>query len=218
MVKVNAKCPAYVTGLGSSAIIVIQEWWGLNDNIERMADRLAGAGPFTVLAPDLYHGKVGHTEDEARHLMNGLDWDGALGDIIDAASYLRTQKSVGKLGVVGFCMGGALALKIASALGDKLQAGVVFYGTPKELDVSTIRAPLQLHFAGKDKSPVANPEALRALEQRLKEASKSFETHFYEDENHAFMNEDGKNYSRSSAEIGFARCLGFFKKHLLNQA
>ena len=115
-------------------VLVIQEWWGLDDDLKKMADKLAAAG-FVALAPDLYHGKVaGHTEmDKAAQLMNSLPPDRAARDMSGAVDYLASRKDVtGRgIGVVGFCMGGMLSFIIAANRGDKVKAVVPFYGFPQ---------------------------------------------------------------------------------------
>ncbi|MDH3379224.1 MAG: dienelactone hydrolase family protein, partial [Gammaproteobacteria bacterium] len=129
--------------------IVLQEWWGLNDQIKATADRFAAAG-FTALAPDLFAGRVTEDADEAGHMMNGLDWVGATNqDICGAANYLK--QSMDQVGVVGFCMGGALTV-IASAKLAQIDTAVCFYGIPPRdhADPAGISLPFQAHFANQD--------------------------------------------------------------------
>lgn len=122
MVNVNAACSAYLVEPPSASknrrigVVLLQEWWGLNDYMRRQAERLASppSAGFTVLVPDLYHGKVAHNEDEASHCYNHLDWSGALKDIQDSVSYLRREKGAKSVAVMGFCMGGALVLASAA--------------------------------------------------------------------------------------------------------
>src|SRR5438128_133530 len=112
---------------GAAAIIVIQEWWGLNEQIRGVADRLANAG-YSALVPDLYRGKSTLEAAEAHHLMTGLNFgDAASQDIRGAAQFLKTRSS--KVGVTGFCMGGALTL-LAVCASPEIDAGVVWYGCP----------------------------------------------------------------------------------------
>lgn len=122
--------PLFVTGGGARSdfgLVVIQEWWGLNDQIKAVTERLADAGGFKAVAPDLYHGKKATDADEANHLMSKLDWPGAIKDIQSATDYLKKEAGCRHVAVLGFCMGGALA--IASAVKVKgLEAAVCFYG------------------------------------------------------------------------------------------
>src|SRR5262252_3719640 len=123
--------PASGSGPG---VLVIQEWWGVDDSLKQQADRLANAG-FVALAPDLYHGQVaGHTEmDKASHLMQSMPADRAGRDMSGAVDFLASHPSVTSkgIGVVGFCMGGMLSFIIAANRGDKVKAVVPFYGFPQ---------------------------------------------------------------------------------------
>lgn len=118
-------CPGYIAGESNKlGLIVIQEWWGVNEQIKKRAASLADDGFFT-LVPDLYRGKVGKTPDEAKHLMDGLDWSGAIEDIRGAAQYLKS-KGCKKVGVMGYCMGGAIT--IASTVHvEEVDAGSAYY-------------------------------------------------------------------------------------------
>ena len=126
MVNVNAVCPAYLVEPPSTSknrhigVILLQEWWGLTDQMRRQAERLASppTAGFTVLVPDLYHGKLAHTEDEASHYYDHLDWSGALKDVQDSVNYLRKEKGAKSVAVMGFCMGGALVLASAAKVQD----------------------------------------------------------------------------------------------------
>lgn len=133
-----------------SGLIVIQEWWGLNAHMKAMTDRFASSLGCIAVCPDLYHGKSTTAPDEAHHLMSNLDWPGAIEEIRTTCAYLM-ERGCSKIGVVGFCMGGALALASAVKL-DCLDACVVFYGIPpRELaDPATILVPTQFHFSDKD--------------------------------------------------------------------
>jgi len=151
--------PASGSGPG---VLVIQEWWGLDDSLKEMADRLAAAG-FVALAPDLYHGQVaGHTEmDKAAKLMQALPPDRAGRDMSGAVDYLASHKAVtgGGVGVVGFCMGGMLSLIIAANRPDKVRAVVPFYGFPQgpaEPDWSKMTAAVSFDQSGSE-APCGNP-------------------------------------------------------------
>lgn len=207
-------CSGYIAtpsaGDKAPAVVVIQEWWGLNDQIKAVADRLSGAG-YRALVPDLYRGKVTLDAAEAKHMMTNLNFaDAATQDVRGAAQYLK--QSSGKVGVVGFCMGGALTV-LAAMYVKEADACSSWYGFPPEQagDVKTIRVPLQLHFAEKDASFA--PEGGRALEAKLKEGNVPFESYWY-DAGHAFGNEKGQNYNAEHAARAWDRTMQFFAKHL----
>ena len=167
-------------------VVVIQEWWGLNSQIKGVADRLAKAG-YRAIVPDLYRGKLAKDGNEASHMMGGLDWDDAVEqDIRGAVQYLR-KASEGAVGVMGFCMGGALTI-IAGTRLSGIDAGVCYYGIPptSKADASRLRVPMQFHFAHDD--DWCTPEAVDKLEHALRQGSATFEVHRY-DAKHAFMNE-----------------------------
>jgi carboxymethylenebutenolidase len=199
-------------------IVVIQEWWGLNDQIRGVADKLAAAG-YRVLVPDLYRGKVALAANEAEHLMQGLDFAVAAGqDVRGAVQYLKGTGS-SKVGVTGFCMGGALAL-LAAVNVPEADAVVVWYGFPplEYVDASRIRAPLMGHWAIEDTAfPIAKVDQ---LEKNLSDAKVRFEFHRYQAK-HAFANEtaDSKNLSflkhdAVAAELAWRRTMEFFADHL----
>jgi carboxymethylenebutenolidase len=205
-------------GAGAPGIVVIQEWWGLNDQIRGVADKLAAAG-YRALVPDLYRGKVALAANEAEHLMNDLDFGDAAGqDVRGAVQHLAASGSA-KVGVTGFCMGGALTL-LAAANVPEADACVVWYGYPplEYLDAGKIKAPLLGHFALEDEAfPIGKVDA---LEKKLRGAGVSFEFHRYAAK-HAFANEtaDSKNlaflkYDPAAAEVAWRRTMEFFAKHL----
>jgi carboxymethylenebutenolidase len=177
-------------GEKAPGVVVIQEWWGLNDQIKGVAERLATLG-YRALVPDLYKGKLALDAAEAKHLMTNLNFgDAATQDVRGASQYLK--QSSAKVGVVGFCMGGALTV-LAALYVKEVNACSSWYGFPPEQagDVKTITVPLQLHLAEKDAS--FPPEGARALEAKLKEGKVSFESYWY-DAGHAFGNETGASY------------------------
>ncbi len=171
--------------VGAPAVVVIQEWWGLNDQIRGVADRLAQCG-YLALVPDLYRGKSTVEEEEAHHLMDGLDFGDAAGqDIRGAAQYLKQHAE--HVAVAGYCMGGALAL-LALGQTPELSAGVVWYGCPplEYIDATKIKVPVLGHWATQD---VFFPAAtVDALEAKLSEAKVDIEFHRYL-AHHAFANE-----------------------------
>jgi len=161
---------------GAPCVVVIQEWWGLNDQIRGVAERLASAG-YVALVPDLYRGKSTVEAEEAHHLMEGLDFaDAASQDVRGAVQHLKARG--GKVGVTGFCMGGALTL-LASTMVPEADATVIWYGCPplEYVDASKIKAPLLAHWATQD--AVFAIDTVDALEAKLRAAGVSFEFHRY---------------------------------------
>ncbi len=193
-------------GAGRPSVIVIQEWWGLNDQICGVADRFARAG-FNALAPDLYEGRVTQQPDEANHLMSGLDFPGATHqDLRGAAQHLAA--SGGKVAVMGFCMGGALTIA-ASVHVPEVSAGVCFYGIPPaELaSPANIKIPFQAHFANKD--DWCTPQAADALEQQMRGAGLNPDIHRY-DAAHGFFNERRADvYDANCADQAWQRMMAF---------
>jgi carboxymethylenebutenolidase len=194
-------------------VVVIQEWWGLQGQIKEVCDRFAAAG-FTALAPDLYGGKVVpyHDRAAAAAAMNGLDFKDATEQAVRGAVQLLASRG-GKVGLTGFCMGGAVTV-IGAARIPELSAAVAFYGLPPP-QVATardVRVPLQGHFASHD--DWCTPEVVDAFERDLEAAGKTYEIHRYEG-HHAFMNsERGEVYGAEAAKVAWERCLAFFGKHL----
>lgn len=179
---------------GAPAILVLQEWWGVNDQIRGVADRLAAGGYF-ALVPDLYRGKQTVEEEEASHLMNGLDFAEVVAqDVAGALQYLQGRSE--RIAVMGYCMGGALTLLTLSHHAG-LSAGVVWYGFPplEFLSASDIYAPLMGHWATQDAFfPI---ETVARLEQQLHEAGVAAEFHRYL-AHHAFANECATGLGRIS--------------------
>jgi carboxymethylenebutenolidase len=178
-------------GGSGPGVVVVQEWWGLDPGIKEMADRIA-AGGFVALAPDLFHGELaGHDEvDKASGLMQALPPDRAARDMSGTVDVLASHESVtGRgLGVVGFCMGGALALTLAALRPDRIKAVVSFYGAPlgdMEPDWTDMTAAVRGHMAGDDEFFV--PEMLSDLETRLKAMGKDVEFTTHPGVGHAFM-------------------------------
>jgi carboxymethylenebutenolidase len=177
------------------AIVVIQEWWGLNDQIRGVAQRLASAG-FTALVPDLYRGKSTVEEEEANHLKSDLDFaDAASQDIRGALQHLKGLKlGSGKVAITGYCMGGALTW-LAAQQAPEADAAVVWYGMPpvKAIDASKLKLPVQAHWATQDDFFAI--DQVDALEARLKEAGVRYEGHRYL-ARHAFANETAQGPGR----------------------
>ena len=200
------------------AIVVIQEWWGLNAQIRGVADRLATAG-FQALVPDLYRGQSTVEAEEAHHLMSALNFgDAASQDIRGAVQYLKTRTA--KVGVTGFCMGGALTL-LALTQAPEIDAGVVWYGCPPldYIDASKIRVPVQGHWATQDE--FFKIDMVDGLETKLRDAEVSFDFHRYL-AHHAFANETAvgpgripaTQYDPVWAQQAWDRSLRFFGRYL----
>jgi carboxymethylenebutenolidase len=207
-----------VQGAAAPGIVVIQEWWGLNDQIRGVADKLATAG-YRALVPDLYRGQVALGANEAQHLMEGLDFGVAAGqDVRGAVQYLKASGSA-KVGVTGFCMGGALTL-LAAVNVPEADACVVWYGFPplEYVDAAKIKAPLMGHWALEDTAfPIAK---VAELEKKLDDAHVKYEFHRYPAK-HAFANEtaDSKNldflkYDPVAAALAWQRTMEFLARHL----
>ena len=205
-------------GAGAPGMVVIQEWWGLNDQIKGVADKLAAAG-YRALVPDLYRGKVALEANEAEHLMTNLNFGDAAGqDVRGAIQHLKASGSA-KAGVTGFCMGGALTL-LAAVNVPEADAAVCWYGYPplEYIDAAKIKAPLLGHFATGDVPfPIAKVDE---LEKKLRAASVRFEFHRYQAK-HAFANEtaDSKKlpiveYNAAAAELAWRRTMEFLGRHL----
>ena len=194
-----------IAGQGRPGVVVIQEWWGLNDQICGVADRFARAG-YNALAPDLYKGRLTTEPDEANHLMTGLDFaDATHQDLRGAALHLQTQSA--RVAVMGYCMGGALTVA-ASVHVPEFAAGVCFYGIPPKAfaDPAKIRMPLQGHFANKD--DWCTPAAVDDLERTLKAAGVRHEIYRY-DAAHAFANERSPAYDLACANQAWERMAAF---------
>ncbi|MEE9610383.1 MAG: dienelactone hydrolase family protein [Desulfatiglandales bacterium] len=197
-------------GENAPGVVVIQEWWGLNDQIKGVANRLAETG-YRALVPDLYKGKVTLEAAEAEHLMGNLDFgDAATQDIRGAVQYLK--ENTPKVAVLGFCMGGALSI-LAAVHVKEVDAVVCWYGIPPEeaADPSTIEIPLQGHFALEDE--FFTPAQVDTLESRLKEGNVTYEIHRYQAK-HAFGNETGDRHAPEAAKLAWQRTFHFLAKHI----
>jgi carboxymethylenebutenolidase len=194
-------------------VLVIQEWWGLVDHIKRVCDRFAAEG-FSALAPDMYHGKTASEPDAAGKLFMALNIAQAEKDLRGAAKSLAEHSSTPKIGVVGFCMGGQLAL-FAATLNSNVGACVDFYGIHPNVkpDYSKLSGPVLGLFAEKD--GFVTPQAARDLDAAIKKAGKQSEIHIYPNVDHAFFNDDNADaYNKPAAEDAWKRTLGFFKANL----
>ena len=197
-------------GENTPGIVVIQEWWGLNEQIKGVADRFAQEG-YRALVPDLYRGKVTLDAAEAEHLMSRLDFgDAATQDISGALRHLKAAGT--KVGVIGFCMGGVLSI-LAAARTDDADVAIPWYGLPPEgsMEPGDIKIPIQGHFALKDEH--FTPAQVDALEAKLKEAGVNYEFYRY-DADHGFGNETGERYDAESKKLAWQRSMDFLAKNL----
>ena len=199
-------------------IVVIQEWWGLNDQIRGVAERLATAG-YRALVPDLFHGKSTVEAEEAHHLMTGLNFaDAASQEIRGAVQSLKKNNS--KVGVTGFCMGGALTL-LAACMAPEIDASVVWYGCPplEYIDAAKIKAPLLGHWATQDE--FFKIATIDQLEEKLRAANVAYTFHRYL-AHHAFANETAvgprriaqTQYDAVWAQQAWDRTFGFLGRWL----
>ena len=201
-------------GSGPS-IVVIQEWWGLVDHIKDVCDRFADEG-FVALAPDLYHGTTTKSPDEAGKLMMALRIDEAERDLGAAVQYLLTLDSTTskKIGVVGFCMGGALALYTATKNAN-IGACVVFYGGHPKVkpDLPNLNAPVLGLYAEKD--GFVTPELVYELERQIKDLGKQIDVKIYPSADHAFFNDTRPEvYNAEAAADAWQRTIKFLRQHL----
>ena len=202
------------------AVLVIQEWWGMNDWVKDQARALAKEG-YVALAVDLYRGKVTDKQEEAHQLMMGTPPDRAIRDLKAAYAFLQTRSEVNKerIGVIGWCMGGRYALELATQE-PGLDAVVAYYGAPPTdpAAIARIKAPVLGNFGAEDKGP--SPEQVKAFEAALKQAGKSADLKIYEGAGHAFANVNNpwKGYREAAAKDAWSRTVAFFDKHLKKQA
>lgn len=200
---------------GGPGVILIQEWWGLVGHIKDLADRLAAEG-FTVLAPDFYNGKSTEEPDEAGSLMMALNVGEASELILSSVKFLKTQEATdGKgVGVIGFCMGGQLAL-FAACLSSDIKACVNFYGIhPKvQPDLASLEAPLLGLFAEHDE--YASPATVAELSGRLSEHGKAHDFKTYPGVHHAFFNDQRPEvYDSEAASDAWSRVLSHLRANL----
>ncbi len=196
-------------------IIVIHEWWGLNDNIRDMARRLAGEG-YAALAVDLYGGVKADTPEQATQLMQATLKNSATGEenLRQAYRYLTAEQHAPRVGVIGWCFGGGWSLATALLLPDKIGATVIYYGRletdPAKL--KTLGMPILGFFGGQDQSiPAAT---IQRFESTLKGLGKSVETHVYPNAKHAFANASGGNYQPEAANDAWKRTVEFLARNL----
>jgi carboxymethylenebutenolidase len=206
--------PASGSGPG---LVVIQEWWGLDEHMADIVDRFAAEG-FVTLAPDLFGGTVAHDSDEAGKLLEALPVDRAARDLAGSVDYLLADDSVtsSTVGVVGYCMGGGFVLLLAANEGPKIGAAVPFYGVgPGVPDTyRSVTAPIQGHYGEQDEMyPV---DQARAQEQQIRDESQNSVEFFYYPAGHAFHNDKDKmgTYDKASADLAWNRTLEFLRANV----
>ncbi len=229
----GATCTGYQAGSGSAGrgVVVIPEWWGIVDHIKDVCERFAREG-FVAVAPDLYHGTITREPTEAEKLMMGLDIDRAARDISGAVGYVREHPDVEpkKVGVVGFCLGGALGLVLATL--EPVDATVVFYGLPftRTPDGTKIPGSVGLpirenpryedlhgavmgHFAERDEWWSA--ESGRKVFDHLRDLGKDAVFYYYPGTDHAFFNDERPEvYDPEATQLAWDRTVSFLREHL----
>ena len=212
------ECQGYLAKPASGrgpGIVVIQEWWGLNDNIKDIANRFAAEG-FVALAPDLYHGKVAAEPDEAGKLMMAMKIDEAVQDLTGSVDYLKNLPAAtgDKIGCAGWCMGGGLSLYLATQK-PEIGACVSYYGVipGAQPDFSKIQGAVLGHYAEHD--DWAPPAATRELEMKLKSLGKDAEFFVYPDTSHGFFNDTrAEVHAAEASKLSWERTLAFYRKYL----
>jgi carboxymethylenebutenolidase len=198
------------------AVIVIHEWWGLNDWVKEQARALSREG-YAALAVDLYRGKVTDKQEEAHQLMSGLPPDQALRDLRAAFDHLAGRADVKKdrIAALGWCMGGRYSLALATEE-PRLRAAAAYYGAPPTdpAAIARITAPVLGNFGGEDKGP--SPEQVAAFEAAMRKAGKAVDVKVYPGAGHAFANANNPwgGYRAEAAQDAWTRTVAFLKKHL----
>ena len=191
-------------------VIMIHEWWGLNNNIKDMAKQLASKG-YVVLAVDLYEGKVATTSDEARQYVSSLNQEKAVANMKAAKAYVKSQGST-KIASLGWCFGGGQSLQLA--LNEPLDATVIYYGNliTNETQLSSIKWPVLGIFGDQDTSiPVAT---VNGFDSALENLNIENEIYIYEGVGHAFANPSGMNYAPQQTQDAWIKTVNFLNKHL----
>lgn len=200
-------------GVGKPAILMVHEWWGLNDNIKAVAKRYAGEG-YTVLAVDLF-GTVATTPDAAMKLYQSAMANIPVGEknLYDAIDFLKKQGAT-SIGSIGYCFGGHWSLRTGLVGGKDIKAVVIYYGAPitDASQLSRLSAPVLGLYGGKDTGiPI---DSVRAMEAKLKNAGRAVAINVYPEANHAFANPTGQAYNKAAADDAWAKSLVFFKTNL----
>lgn len=201
-------------------LIAIHEWWGLNENIEAMARRLAGEG-YQVLAVDLYNGQTADTPERASQLVREVAENplAAEANIRRAYNYLAEEKQAPQIGSIGWCFGGSWSLETALLFPQELDAAVIYYGQVGEAtkeELSTLKMPILGIFGAEDS--LIPTETVARLETRLNELDREATILIYENAGHAFANPSGQNYVPEAAEEAWTETIDFLNDHLTDEA
>lgn len=194
-------------------IIVIHEWWGLNDNIRMMTDKLAGEG-YTALAVDLYKGKVTESSDSAGTYAQSVDDEEAIDNLTQAYNYLNEEQNATAIGTIGWCFGGSWSLQTALAHPEKIDATVIYYGrleTDAE-QLAKLEMPILGIFGAEDEG--IPPKQVKEFESALNKVEVSNSIHIYDGAGHAFANPSGTRYVEDAAKDAWQKTTAFFEKHL----
>ncbi|MCX7620603.1 MAG: dienelactone hydrolase family protein [Acidimicrobiales bacterium] len=212
-------CSGYLAAPGSGSgpgVVVIQEWWGLVPHIKDVCDRFASEG-FVALAPDLYHGQTTTEPDEAGKLMMALNIEQAVKEMSGAVDYMLSLDAVSSktVGVIGFCMGGGLALILAARRPDAVSACAPFYGVipweGAQPDYSQLSAKVRGHFAEND--GFFGPELAKALEQQLRDLGKDAVITIHPGVEHAFFNDSRPEvYDETASRRAWNETIAFFRE------
>ncbi|MGK7947171.1 MAG: dienelactone hydrolase family protein [Microcystaceae cyanobacterium] len=198
------------------AVIVIHEWWGLNENITKMTDKLAGEG-YTALAVDLYGGKIADNPKQARALVTEALKNPRLlqENLKQAYLYLEKGEKAPKIGTIGWCFGGTWSLNTALLLPQQIDATVIYYGggiTTDAEKLKTLEMPILGIFGELDQNPP--PETVKQFETTLNDLGKSADIHIYPDADHAFANPSGNRYNQAAAKDAWQKTTAFLAKYL----
>ena len=196
-------------------IIVIHEWWGLNDNIRMMTDKLAGEG-YTALAVDMYYGKVAQSPDSAGTYARSVKEGEAIDNLTQAYDYLTSEQGAKNVGVIGWCFGGQWSLQTALAHPNKIDATVIYYGrlVTETAQLKALQMPVLGIFGAEDQG--IPPKTVNAFEAALSEAGVSNSIHIYDNAGHAFANPSGTRYNKEAAEDAWQKTVNFLKENLKN--
>lgn len=209
-------CEGYFAPADGPGVLVIQEWWGLVPHIKDVVDRFAAAG-FAALAPDLYHGATTTEPDGAGKLMMAMNMAQAGKDMSGAIDFLREQTGREHVGVVGFCMGGGLALVISTQRPDAVAATAPFYGLipwpDAQPDWSALTAKVRGHYAEQDE--FFTPDLARELEAQLRDLGKDASITVHEGVQHAFFNDSRPEvYDAEASAKAWDATLALFRETL----
>jgi carboxymethylenebutenolidase len=202
-------------GKPGAAMIVIHEWWGLNDNVRAMAEKLAAEG-YAALAVDLYEGKVASDRDGAMTLVRAAQEKGERleENLRQARAWLGEELGVEKVGVIGWCFGGGWSLRTSLGQGEAIDATVIYYGrlVTDAADLAPLTSPVLGIFGAEDGGiPV---DSVKAFEAAMQEAGKSAAIHIYDGADHAFANPSGTRYNAEAAEDAWAKTVAFLAENL----